>query len=446
MIYIPEKCKLIFDILENNGYECFAVGGCVRDSIMGNTPSDWDFTTNATPDEICRCFSCYNTIDVGRDFGTICVVIDSEPFEITTYRCDGAYSDSRHPDTVSFTSSITDDLARRDFTVNSIAYNEKTGFVDPFGGVCDIERRLIRCTGIAKERFSEDALRILRAVRFASRLGFAIDDETSEAMHLLKDNLLQVHPQRIRKELSGIIMAEYAPRILSEYRDVLSVILPEIVPMFDLVQNNPHHIYDVWTHTLKALSNASLDDDLVRFAVFFHDIGKPSCKTTDEAGVDHFKKHPHKSAQMTEEILKRFGFSHRFIQDVCALIKHHDERFKQMDADIKRVLSDIGEDLFAKLMCVNLADTLAQSEYQREYKLSHREKVTRRADEIIVNGECYKLSQLALNGSDLVSMGFQGKAISNALNNLLRLVIKGKCKNTREDLLYYAKSLPKEDV
>ena len=445
MINIPEKCKLIFNILENNGYECYAVGGCVRDSIMGNTPSDWDFTTNATPDEICNCFKDFTTIDIGREYGTICVVVDSEPFEITTYRCEGTYSDSRHPDSVSFTRNIADDLARRDFTVNSIAYNEKKGFIDPFGGLDDIGRKIIRCTGEAKTRFSEDALRILRAVRFASRLGFSIETETAESMHCLKDNLLLVHPQRIQKELRGIIMSQYAFSVLDEFKDVIAVILPEIKPMFELAQNNPHHIYDVWIHTMKALEN-SIMDETVRFAVFFHDIGKPSCKTTDIAGIDHFKKHPNKSTQMTKEIPKRFGFAHKFIDEVCALIKHHDERYKQIDADIKRVLSDIGEDLFDKLMAVSLADTLAQSDFQREYKLSHREEVIKKAKEIIVNGECYKLSQLALSGSDLVALGFKGKAISIALDNLLKLVIKGKCDNTREDLIFYAKSLPKECV
>lgn len=443
MINIPEKCKLIFNLLEKNGFECYAVGGCVRDSIMGNVPMDWDFTTNALPDEICRCFNDFKTVDIGKEFGTICVVVDSEPFEITTYRRDGDYSDSRHPDFVSFTSNINDDLARRDFTINSVAYNEKTGFVDPFSGVNDIQSKVIRCTGVPKERFTEDALRILRAVRFASRLGFSVDIETSKAMHLLKDKLSLVHPQRIRKELTGILMAEHAPKVLNEFRDILCVVLPEIEPMFDLPQSNPHHIYDVWTHTLNALGNAP-SDEVARFAVFFHDIGKPSAKTTDNLGIDHFKKHPYISAEMTAVILRRFGFANSFIEDVCLLIKYHDERFRLMDADIKRVLSAIGEELFEKLMSVSLADTLAQSDYQREYKLSHRIEVINRKEDIIAKGECYKLSQLAINGADLVDVGFKGKAISDALNNLLKLVIKGKCNNSREELLLCAKSLPKE--
>ncbi len=443
MISIPDICKLIFNILESNGFECFAVGGCVRDSIIGSEPNDWDFTTNALPDEICRCFSDYATIDIGRQYGTICVVIDSQPFEITTYRCDGTYSDSRHPDSVSFSQTLQEDLARRDFTVNSIAYSDKTGFIDPYGGIIDIENKLIRCTGDAQARFSEDALRMLRAVRFSARLGFSIEKSTSDAMHLLKDKLSAVHPQRIRKELTGILMAPYSCDILSEYKDILSVVLPEIKPMFDLEQNNPHHIYDVWTHTLKALKNTPLDET-VRFAVFFHDIGKPVMKTTDDNGIDHFKKHQYVSAEITADILRRFGYPNKFIEDVCALIRHHDERFKLMGQDIKRVLSDIGVELFLKLMEVSFADTLAQSRYQREEKLSHRNAVVAEFREIIERGDCYSLSQLDVNGRDLIKMGFKGEAIGRALNVLLRLVIKGKVPNLRNELLLAAKSLPHE--
>lgn len=443
MINIPEKCKLIFNILESNGFECFAVGGCVRDSIMGNEPADWDFTTNALPDEICRCFSSFTTLEIGKEYGTVCVVIDSEPFEITTYRCDGVYSDSRHPDSVSFTPNLIEDLARRDFTINSIAYSEKQGYIDPYNGIKDIEDRLIRCTGVASERFSEDALRMLRAVRFSARFGFTIEPSTKEALHQLKDNLQAVHPQRMRKELSGILKARNCAQVLSEHRDVMAVVIPEIQPMFDLAQNNPHHSYDVWTHTIKALENTP-SDEVIRFAVFFHDIGKPSVKTTDANGVDHFKKHQHISAQITREILRRFSYSNKFIDSVCALIKHHDERFRLLGADIRRVLSHIGEELFWKLMDVSLADMLGQSEYHREDKLSHREAVILEAEKIISRGDCYSLAQLNVKGNDLIPMGFRGEAIGHALNVLLRLVIKGKVSNSKDDLLFIANSLPRE--
>ncbi|MBQ8001045.1 MAG: CCA tRNA nucleotidyltransferase [Ruminococcus sp.] len=440
---IPDKCKLIFNILENNGFECFAVGGCVRDSIMGNEPNDWDFTTNALPDDICRCFSDYPTIDIGREYGAICVVIDSEPFEITTYRFDGVYSDSRHPDSVSFSRNITEDLARRDFTINSIAYSESRGYVDPYNGIQDIKDGIIRCTGVASKRFGEDALRMLRAIRFAARFGFSVDPATKEAMLTLKDNLRAVHPQRIRKELTGILMADNVSHILRDYRDVIAVIIPEITPMFDLPQVNPHHCYDVWTHTLTALEHTPASE-LIRFAVFFHDIGKPCVKTTDDKGIDHFKKHQLISAQMTGDILRRFGFPNKFINKVCALIRHHDERFRLMGADIRRVLSDIGEDLFWKLMDVSLADMLGQSDYHRADKLAQRDAVIKEAHAIIARGDCYTLSQLKVKGPDLIAMGFKGEAIGHALNVLLRLVIKGKLANNRDELLLIAKSLPRE--
>lgn len=442
---IPSKCKMIFETLKVNGFECFAVGGCVRDSIMGQSPHDWDFTTNALPDDICRCFSQYTTIDIGRDFGTICVVIDSEPFEITTYRCDGVYSDSRHPDNVTFTRNLTDDLARRDFTINSIAYSPDIGFVDPYGGIKDITEGIIKCTGIPSERFSEDALRILRAVRFSARFGFKIEGDTASAIHNLKDNLKAVHPQRIRKELTGLLMGEDVSSVISEFRDVLAVIIPEIEPMFRTQQNNPHHSYDVWNHTVKALENTPFDE-LVRFAVFFHDIGKPSAKSTDSKGIDHFLKHQIISARLTAGILRRFGFSNKFINDVCLLVKYHDERFRNGESDIKRVLSIIGEDLFFKLMDVTYADVSAQSDYQREYKLNLLSKTVKQAKAIIARGDCYTLSTLAVKGNDLIKMGFKGKAISNTLNVLLRLVIKGKIENTKESLLFYANTLPREQV
>lgn len=443
MIDIPEKCKLIFNKFEKNGFECYAVGGCVRDSIMGNVPHDWDFTTNALPDDICRLFSDYPTIDIGRDYGTICVVIDSEPFEITTYRFDGVYSDSRHPDSVSFSRSITEDLARRDFTINSIAYSEKSGYADPYNGMSDIKSKTIRCTGEPSKRFGEDALRMLRAVRFAARFGFCVEEGTKEAMFSLKDNLSLVHPQRIRKELSGILMAENSADIIGEFRELIAVIIPEIKPMFDLSQNNPHHKFDVWNHTLEALRNTPCDE-VVRFAVFFHDIGKPSVKTTDDKGIDHFKKHQLESVVITRKILRRFGYSNKFIDSVCALIHHHDERFRLMDADIRRVLSDIGEELFHKLMLVSLADMLAQSDYKREEKLNHREEVINAAQTIVSRGDCYTLSQLEVKGPDLIEMGFKGSAISHALSVLLKLVIKGKVPNKKDELLFIANSLPRE--
>lgn len=441
VLFIPEKCNFIFEALEKRGFQCFAVGGCVRDALMGNTPADWDFTTDALPEEIEECFKDYTTIDIGKRFGTICVISHGEPYEITTFRCDGEYTDSRHPDSVSFSKTITEDLSRRDFTINSMAYSPKTGIVDPFLGKEDLESKLIRCTGKATERFGEDALRMLRAVRFASRLGFSLETKTAEAISRHKDSLSNVHPQRMRKELTGILMGEHSHDVLMRYRDVIAVVIPEIKPMFDLPQNNPHHKYDVWTHTLTALKN-SPQDETIRLAVFFHDIGKPKMKTTDAGGIDHFKKHQLESERIARNILRRFAYPADTVSDVCKLIRFHDERFKNLSPDIKRVLGEVGEELFIKLLEVSRADILSQSDYRRDEKLLHHKKVLQEYYRIIDSDECYKLSQLALKGNDLMELGFRGEAIGHALDVLLRLVIKGKAENTRESLLFYANSLP----
>lgn len=442
MSFIPKKCKFIFEKLENRGYECFAVGGCVRDAIMGVEPADWDFTTNAQPDEILDCFDDYTTVDIGKRFGTICVVSEGESYEITTYRNDGEYSDSRHPDSVQFSEAIEEDLARRDFTINSIAYSEERGFIDPYGGKEDIENKIIRCTGEADLRFQEDALRILRAIRFSSRLGFSIEPSTASAIHAKKDRLSYVHPQRIRKELLGILMGSSPVTVLREFRDALSVVIPEIEPMFDLAQNNPHHVYDVWMHTLHALDVAP-KDEIIRLAVFFHDIGKPHAKTTDDKGIDHFKKHPYISEKITRSVLTSFGFSSKTVSDVCKLVRFHDERFRGLTPDIKRVLGEIDVDLFQKLLQVSRADMLAQSDYQREEKLSHHRNVEAEFRRIMEAGECYSLSQLEIKGTDLLNMGFTGEAVGHALDVLLKSVIKGRTENDRDALMLAAKSLPR---
>ncbi len=442
MTVIPKKCHFIFDKLNSNGFQCYAVGGCIRDSLMGTEPLDWDFTTDAEPDDIISCFNEYDTIDIGKNFGTICVICKGEPFEITTFRNDGDYSDMRHPDSVTFTRRIEDDLSRRDFTVNAIAYSPEKGYVDPFGGMADINAKLIRCVGDADNRFSEDAIRILRAIRFSSRLGFAVDPDTKQAIHKNATKLSGIHPQRIRKELSGILMSDSFDKAISDYSDVLSVIIPELSPMFALAQNNPHHKYDVWTHTLQALSHTP-SDDVIRFAVLFHDIGKPHSKTTDNDGVDHFKNHQKISCKIAEDVMRRFAYPTKIISDVSLLVRYHDERFRDMSYDIKRVLGAIGPELFEKLLLICRADILAQSEYKREQKLSHIDKVEDEFHRIVESGECYSLSGLCVDGSDLITLGFEGKAIGYALDALLSHVVKGKAPNTVDGLRAHIDSLPR---
>lgn len=434
MISIPDNCKFIFEILHNAGYKCYAVGGCVRDSLMGRTPADWDFTTDASPAQVEKCFSQYKTLDIGKSFGTITVVNGKDSFEITTFRCDGEYIDSRHPDEVYFTSSVEEDLKRRDFTINSIAYSPQDGLVDPFDGYSDINKGIIRCTGESAIRFSEDAIRIIRCLRFASVLSFDIELQTRNAILSLADSLSKVHPSRIRKEFSGLLTGANAEKILREYRDVIAVIVPEIMPMFDLRQNNPHHQYDVWNHTLAALSN-NKNSELLRLSVFFHDIGKPYMKTTDKKGVDHFKGHQQKSAELAKGILKRFSYPSSFISDVEMLIRYHDERFRNLRYDVKRMLGTMGEDLFIILLDIMYSDIMGQSEYRREEKLRYREEIIREAEKIIADRECCSISQLAINGNDLLSMGFSGIEIGEILDMLLDLVLKDEIDNNREELM-----------
>ncbi len=443
MIKIPPKCNLIFEILINAGFQCYAVGGCVRDSIMGRIPSDWDFTTDALPSEIERCFSEYKTLDIGKEFGTITVIIGDDSFEITTFRCDGEYTDSRHPDSVIFTSSVIDDLSRRDFTMNSIAYSPVDGLVDPFNGVQDIENKIIRCTGKAAVRFNEDAIRMLRALRFASVLGFSFEESTRQAVFEYSYLLSNVHPSRMRKELSGLITGDNIHSVLSEYRDVLAVIIPEIKPMLDTGQNNPHHIYDVWNHTLQALKN-SKNTEVHRLCVLFHDIGKPYLKTTDAKGVDHFKKHQLKSAEIAEKVLRRFCYPSDIVADVTLLIRYHDERFRNLRYDIKSMLKVLGERLFFVLTDIIYSDILGQSEYKRAEKLRHRELVISTAQQIIADGECYSLSMLCVNGSDLLKFGIKGKTVGCVLDELLNLVISDKAENKKEVLLSLVPAIVKK--
>lgn len=440
VILIPEKCKVIFDVLINAGFQCFAVGGCVRDSLMGRVPSDWDFTTDASPFEIENCFSEYKTLNIGKEYGTITVIFGDDSFEITTFRRDGAYSDSRHPDSVTFTNSIIDDLSRRDFTMNSIAYSPADGLIDPFNGVLDIKNRIIRCTGEASVRFNEDAIRMLRALRFASVLGFTLEESTRHAIFDCAELLSNVHPSRMRKEFSGFLTGDYIFDIVSDYRDVLSVIIPEIKPMFNVTQNNPHHIYNVWDHTIEALKN-SKNTEVHRLCVLFHDIGKPYLKTTDSKGIDHFKKHQNKSAEIAEIVLRRFCYPSDVVSDVTLLIKYHDERFRNLRYDIKRILGILGERLFWVLMDIIYSDISGQSDYKKEEKFLHRELVVKTAQQIITANECYSLSQLAVNGNDLVACGIKGKEVGRVLRELLNLVISDKAKNELEELLLFVPSV-----
>lgn len=434
---ILNKCKFIFEILENSGFECYAVGGCVRDVLLNIEPHDIDITTNATPDEILECFKNYRTFELGKKFGTISVMNDNEIFEITTYRIDGKYNDSRHPDKVEFSRNLNDDLARRDFTVNAMAMDKSGNIVDIFGGREDLHNKIIRAVGNAEERFTEDALRIFRALRFSCKLNFKIEDSTSYAAKMLAHTLKNVHPQRLRDELTALLLTDSASEVIEEYKEIFFTIIPELRICDNFQQITAHHRYDVFSHILHTLKYAPMDEE-IRFALLFHDIAKPETHTVDKAGISHFNGHPAKSADIATEILKRFAFPSDFIKKVSLLIKYHDKRFEKPQLHIKRVLSELSVEDFYKLLTIQRCDILAQSEYLKEEKLAHVDYIETELEAILKDNACFKLKDLAVNGQDMINLGLNGKQIGDALNLLLNMVIEEKLQNNREELIKFA--------
>ncbi len=440
-LVLPYNARFIIDRLQQNGYSCYAVGGCVRDSILGREPADWDFTTSARPEEIEKVFSDCRTLNFGKQFGTIGIILDNEQYEVTTYRMDGAYSDSRHPDEISFTSSLHDDLSRRDFTVNAMAYNDTDGLIDYFDGQKDLQYKVIRCVGIATNRFAEDALRILRALRFASTLGFSIEATTSAAILSGRKMLSAIASERITEELLKLLGGEKVDFILRRYRSVFAVFIPELVGTFDFDQNSKHHNRDVYRHTVAAVRNIE-PDPLLRMTMLFHDIGKPLTRTTDKHGVSHYQNHPMLGAAMTEEILRRLCLPRRFIEEVTTLIRYHDARVKPDAVQIKQLLGTLGVDTVRRLYKVQRADILAQSMYQREEKLANLAAVEEETERILSSGECFNLRMLNINGSDLLHIGItSGEQIGKTLEALLNMVINGELNNDKPSLIAAAKAI-----
>ncbi|MCH5202729.1 MAG: HD domain-containing protein [Oscillospiraceae bacterium] len=440
-INLPENVVNIINILESSGFECYLVGGSVRDILLKLEPKDYDLTTNAKPEEILSVFSDYKTFDAGIKHGTVSVVMNDEVYEITTYRIDGDYLDNRHPEKVEFTTSLKKDLARRDFTINAVAYNPRLGFVDYFNGIKDIKYNAIRCVGDPDTRFKEDALRILRALRFASVYGFSIEFNTLNAIAANKKLLNNISQERISSEFVKILCGKKCDYVLRRFKDVFAVIVPEIATMFNFNQNNPHHSKTLWKHTVSAVKNVE-NTDILRVTMLFHDIGKPIVQTIDKNGVSHYKGHPKISAAMTKVILKRLRFSNSFIDKVTLLITYHDLRLKPDNVEIKKVLKIIGKDNFALLMTIQLADIMAQSNYKREEKLIDHQNTCRLFDEIICSHQCYSLNDLAISGSDLLHSGISdGKKIGETLDNLLNMVIEEKVNNNREELLSLIKDV-----
>lgn len=442
-IKIPVNVAVILSILETAKFEAYIVGGCVRDSIMKLQPHDWDICTNATPQQSKQCFidNGLKIIETGMKHGTITAVLNKESYEVTTYRVDGEYLDNRHPTEVQFVNSLKEDLARRDFTINAMAYNATSGLVDYFNGQDDINNRVIRCVGKPDDRFQEDALRIMRALRFASTYGFSVADDTSSSIRDNKELLLNIASERLNVELCKLLYGDGVELIFNKYPDVVGVFIPEILPMVGFQQHNPHHIYDVWMHTVKAVANCP-PDPVIKLSMLFHDIGKPRCFTLDEYGTGHFYGHGKHSVDMSVEIMKRLKFDNSTIEQVRELILYHDADIQSRNKRVKRWLNKIGEDRLRQLIQVKTADVLAQSDLDREIRLLELQNVATCIDEVIQQRQCFNLKDLAVNGRDLMEAGvLEGIQIGIVLNRLMDMVLDEQIENDREDLLNAVKSL-----
>ena len=426
--------------LQANGFEAYAVGGCVRDSILGRKPDDWDITTSATPQETKQLFQ--KTFDTGIEHGTITVLLGKDAYEVTTYRVDGKYEDSRHPSEVTFTRSLKEDLLRRDFTMNAMAYNDKEGLVDIFGGMDDLQNRCIRCVGNAEERFREDALRILRAVRFAAQLDFEVEEETKQGIRRLAPTLANISAERIQVELVKMLVSPNPGLLRMAYElGITQVILPEFDVMMQTTQETPHHCYSVGEHTLRAVELIRAEKAL-RLTMLLHDVAKPKMKTVDDKGRAHFKKHDLEGTQMAKAILRRLKFDNDTMNKVTKLVAYHDYRMEAEPRLVRRAMNRIGEDLFAEYLEVRMADTLAQSAYQREEKLQNLQDIRSCYEEIMENKQCVSLKELAVTGSDLIADGMMpGKEIGHVLNLLLEQVLEKPELNDKETLLRLRKEM-----
>lgn len=431
---MPDACKVIVSRLAGAGYRAYAVGGCVRDSLLGRTPHDWDIATDARPEETKAVFRDLPVIETGIRHGTITVLLGGAPYEITTFRIDGAYSDGRRPDSVSFAAAIEDDLARRDFTINAIAYSETEGLIDPFGGREDLSRGVIRCVGDSEARFSEDALRLFRAVRFSAVLGFALAPETRRALKAQYRLIARVAKERIFVELKKTLTAPHAADALRICPALLFAAVPELSVLCGVPQHSRYHIYDVFEHTLHALE-AALPDETVRLAVLLHDTGKGPCRTTGADGFDHFYGHPAKSAEIARSALHTLHCDNRTLREVVTLVELHDLHFPMRPVKLRRLIASLGFPLFYKLLDVARADSAVHAPEFVAPRLSALREAEAQARRLEAEGFCRTLKQLQVNGGDLAARGLHGREIGEMLNGLLRDVVDGSLKNDRGALL-----------
>ena len=433
-IQIPEQVNRILEELQKAGYEAYAVGGCVRDALLGREPHDWDITTSALPQQVKEIFP--RTIDTGLKHGTVTVLAGREAYEVTTFRVDGVYEDGRHPKQVTFTPSLEEDLKRRDFTINAMAYSGSSGLVDLFGGQKDLEDGVIRAVGDPLQRFSEDALRIMRAVRFSAQLGYRIDPETLRAASQLAPNLKKISWERIRDELEKTLMSDRPDLLRTAYEaGITKEFLPEFDRCMEMHQNNPHHCYTVGEHILKGLSLVR-KDRVLRLTMLLHDMAKPLCLMTDEEGIDHFRGHAEEGGQLAQEILKRLKYDNATLRKVVVLVREHDNAIRLTEPGVRKAIGKVGEDLFPLLLEVKQADLLAQSTFMREEKQEKLDQLKRIYEGIVRRGDCLSLRDLAVNGRDLIDAGVRpGRDVGRILAQMLEEVLDVPEHNTREYLL-----------
>lgn len=438
MINLSPQVNTALSLLEAAGFEAFLVGGAVRDAVRGvHSGTDWDITTSALPEQVKEVFTDYRLIETGSKHGTVTVLIDHIPLEITTYRIDGGYTDHRRPDSVRFTRDLKDDLARRDFTMNALAYHPKTGIIDLFGGQADLARRLIRCVGEPNCRFQEDGLRILRALRFASTLSMELEPETAAAIHENKKLLNHIAVERLQTELTKLLCGTGAGVILRDFRDVFAVLIPELAPTFDFEQHNPHHDKDIWLHTAAVVS-AVHPSPALRWAALLHDIGKPGCFSIREDGVGHFYGHAEASTALTDRILTRLRMDNGSRERIVRLVRYHDMPINAEERLVKRLLNKHGVEAARELIELHRADTLGLSPAYHG-RLSQFDAAEQMLDTLLQQEACFSLRDLAVNGRDMLTLGLNGREVGLALDRCLNAVLDGQLPNERESLLAYVR-------
>ncbi len=439
-IYLPTNVKFIIDSLQKKGYEAYAVGGCVRDSLLRRLPNDWDITTSALPEEIKSLFK--RTVDTGIEHGTVTVLMGKEAYEVTTFRKDNEYVDMRHPSSVDFVSDIYTDLRRRDFTINSMAYNDKNGLIDPFGGLKDLNEGIVRCVDDPFERFSEDALRILRAVRFSAQLSFSIDEKTRSAISKLSHLLKHISAERICSELIKLIISPHPEYLKEAYTlGITRVFFREFDRIMETEQHSKYHIYSVGEHSLKTMQYIE-PERILRLTMLLHDIGKPDTKTTDKYGNDHFKGHAEISAQIAKGFMRRLKLDNDTIKKVTTLIRFHDWRYNPSPKNVRYAINVVGNDLFPYLIQVQLADSKAKSDYFKDEMLKTIAEIEKIYRTIVSENQCVSIKQLCINGADVLALGCPpGPKVGELLEAALKKVLDDPANNEPQFLNQYIKEL-----